>query len=153
VSRRDQIKLEPAEIRALLEEQRVVICASNGRAGWPHLMPLWYVPRGEEIWAWTYAKSQKVKNLERDPRATLQVEDGEQYAELRGVMIEAETKIHRDTELVARFGAELFERYGAASTGEEFLEVVRAQAAKRVALQFVAKRLASWDHRKLGGVY
>jgi Pyridoxamine 5'-phosphate oxidase len=116
-------------------------------------MPLWYVIRGEDIWAWTYAKSQKVMNLDRDARATLQVEDGEEYAELRGVMIEAETHIHRDTELVTAFGAELFERYGAASTGEEFLEMVRAQAVKRVALQFVAKRIASWDHRKLGGVY
>jgi hypothetical protein len=31
--------------------------------------------------------------------------------------------------------------------------VVRAQAAKRVALQFVPVRVASWDHRKLGGLY
>ncbi len=29
-------------------------------------MPLWYVVRGGEIWAWTYAKSQKVHNLERE---------------------------------------------------------------------------------------
>ena len=46
--------------------------------------------------------------------------------------------IHRDIELVAEFGAELFARYGAGATGPEFLEAVRAQAAKRVALQFVA---------------
>lgn len=153
MSRREQIRMQPAEIRGFLEQQRVVICASNGRAGWPHLMPLWYVLRGEDIWAWTYAKSQKVRNLERDPRATLQVEDGEEYAELRGVMIETEAQIHRDTDLVTEFGLELFGRYGAASAGEEFLEVVRAQAAKRVALQFAAGRIASWDHRKLGGVY
>jgi len=153
VSRRDQIKMDRAEIRAFLEEQRVVVCATNGHTGWPHLMPLWYLLRGEDLWAWTYAKSQKVKNLERDPRATLQVEDGEQYAELRGVMIESETQIHRDIELVTRFGADLFERYGTRSAGEEFLEAVRAQAAKRVALQFVPRRIASWDHRKLGGVY
>jgi len=153
VSRRDQIKMEPAEIRVFLEQQRVVICASNGRSGWPHLMPLWYVLRGDDIWAWTYAKSQKVKNLERDPRATLQVEDGAQYSELRGVMVETETEIHRDTELVAQFGTELFSRYGATTAGEDFLEIVRAQAAKRVALQFVPRRIASWDHGKLGGVY
>ena len=130
-----------------------MICATNGRGGWPHLMPLWYVVSGGDIWAWTYAKSQKVRNLERDARATLQVEDGEQYHELRGVMIEAEAVIHRDLELVAEFGAELFERYGGDGGGPEFLEVIRAQAAKRVALQFVPQRTASWDHGKLGGVY
>ncbi|HUO70146.1 MAG TPA: pyridoxamine 5'-phosphate oxidase family protein [Solirubrobacteraceae bacterium] len=153
MSRRSQITMTPAEVAAFLDEQRVVICATNGHRGWPHLMPLWYTVRTSDIWAWTYAKSQKVRNIERDPRATLQIEDGEQYNELRGVMIEADTVIHRDTDLVTEFGTELFARYGTGATGPEFLEVVRAQAVKRVALQFVARRTASWDHRKLGGVY
>jgi PPOX class probable F420-dependent enzyme len=153
MSRRSKIQMERAEVAAFLDEQRVVICATNGPRGWPHLMPLWYVVRDGELWAWTYTKSQKVKNLERDPRATLQVEDGEQYQELRGIMIEARTAIHRDQELVTEFGLELFGRYGSATGGEEFLEVVRAQASKRVALQFVQDRIATWDHGKLGGVY
>ena len=141
------------EAASFLADQRVVICASHGPRGWPHLMPLWYTVRDQDIWAWTYAKSQKVRNLERDNRATLQIEDGVEYQELRGLMIEAQTVIHRDTERVAKFGAELFERYGTGATGPEFLDAVRAQAAKRVALQFIPERTASWDHRKLGGVY
>jgi PPOX class probable F420-dependent enzyme len=153
MSRRDQIVLTEQEIADFLDEQRVVICATNGVNGWPHLMPLWYLVRAGEIWAWTYAKSQKVRNLERDPKATLQVEDGEQYNELRGVMIEADTVLHTFTDDVLEFGLALFERYGTGATGPEFVEVVRAQAAKRVALQFVPRRVASWDHRKLGGVY
>jgi PPOX class probable F420-dependent enzyme len=154
VSRRDQITLSDEEIERYLDEQRVVVCATNGPSGWPHLMPLWYVVRAKDIWAWTFGKSQKVRNLERDARATLQVESGEQYDQLRGVMIEAQTTIHRDPELVLEFGVELFRRYGdSAGAGEEFLEVIRAQAAKRVALQFTPERTASWDHSKLGGVY
>jgi PPOX class probable F420-dependent enzyme len=140
------------EVAAFLDEQRTVICATNGPRGWPHLMPLWYVIRGEQIWAWTYAKSQKVRNLERDARATLQVEDGASYEELRGVMIEARTEIHRDSELVTELGVELFRRYTGASR-DELLEVVRRQAGKRVAMQFIGERTASWDHRKLGGTY
>jgi general stress protein 26 len=153
VSRRDQIKMSDGEVAAFLREQRTVICASNGPHGWPHLMPLWYTVRDGNIWAWTYAKSQKVLNLERDQRATLQVEAGEEYAELRGVMIEADTTVHHDTELVTEFGLELFERYGNATGGEQFKDVVRAQAAKRVAMEFTTRRIATWDHRKLGGVY
>jgi PPOX class probable F420-dependent enzyme len=145
--------MSPPEVAAFLGEERVVVCATAGVHGWPHLMPLWYLVREDELWAWTYAKSQKVRNLERDPRATLQVQAGERYEELRGVMIEATTQIHRETELVAEFGAELFQRYGSDSTGPEFIDVVRAQAAKRVALQFAPRRTASWDHRKLAGVY
>jgi PPOX class probable F420-dependent enzyme len=154
VSRRDQITMSDDEVAAFLDEQRVVICATNGPRGWPHLMPLWYAIRAGELWAWTYAKSQKVRNLERDPRATLQVESGEQYQELRGVMIEASTVVHGELELVTAFGMELYARYsGSGQAGAEFEGVVRAQAAKRVALRFVPERVATWDHSKLAGVY
>jgi hypothetical protein len=153
MSRRDQITMTPAEVRSFLEEERVVICASHGPRGWPHLMPLWYLVRDGDVWAWSYAKSQKVRNLERDARATLQVEAGDQYDQLRGVMIEAESVIHRDTELTVRFGLELFERYGGTAARDAAEEMVRAQAPKRVLLQFRAQRTASFDHRKLGGVY
>ena len=150
MSRREQIKMATDEVAAFLSAQRIVICATNGPHGWPHLMPLWYVMRADEIWGWTYAKSQKVRNLERDPRATLQVEDGELYNELRGVMIEAHATIHRDIETVAGVGTELLGRHAGAGTVDD---VVRAQAAKRVGLQFSPRRVATWDHRKLGGAY
>jgi PPOX class probable F420-dependent enzyme len=145
--------MTPPEEAAFLEAQRVVICATSGPRGWPHLMPLWYVIRDGEIWAWTYRKSQKVRNLERDPRATLQVESGELYQELRGVMIEGRAHVHRDPEVVAVLGAELMTRYGGGSGGPDVTDAARAQAAKRVALQFIAERTASWDHGKLGGTY
>jgi general stress protein 26 len=153
VSRREQIAMSDREVATFLDEQRVVICATNGPSGWPHLMPLWYVIRNRELWAWTYAKSQKIRNLERDDRATLQVEDGQQYQELRGVMLQTHAVIHRDPEVVAGTGAEIFARYGGGSAGPEAIEALRAQAAKRVALQFVPEGVASWDHGKLGGVY
>ena len=64
-SRRDQIKLTEAEQRDLIDTGRIVVVSSHGPRGWPHVMPLWYVPRDGEVWIWTYAKSQKVRNLER----------------------------------------------------------------------------------------
>jgi PPOX class probable F420-dependent enzyme len=149
VSRRAQIVMSAAEVAALLDESRVVTCATIGRDGWPHLMPLWYVVRDGELWAWTYAKSQKARNLERDRRCTLQVEAGDEYAELRGVMLACEAVIHRDLETVAALGAEIGTRYGGADLGA----AMRPQAPKRVGLQFVERRRATWDHRKLGGTY
>ena len=151
MSRRDQIKMAPDEVRAFLEEERTVTCATNGRDGFPHLMPLWYVLRDGELWSWTYAKSQKVRNLERDPRATLQVETGIEYAELRGVMLRCDVEIHRDVEVVTDFAMELIDRY--MGGGEEAREGFRRQAPKRVALEFVERDRVTWDHRKLGGTY
>ena len=157
MSRRDQIRMSDAEVLAFLEEERTVVCATNGRRGWPHLMPLWYVlrPTGDEgapeVWAWTFAKSQKAKNLERDPRATLQVEAGEAYDQLRGVMLECDVTVHRDVDLLREFGLELYARYAEVDDGVR--EMVDNQAPKRIALQFVERSRATWDHRKLGGVY
>jgi PPOX class probable F420-dependent enzyme len=155
VSRRDQIALSEAETRELLESERVAVVSSLGPRGWPHSMPLWFVAREGEVWIWTYAKSQKVRNLERDPRATVLVETGHEYGELRGVMIEAEATLHRDPETVLGFAQELTLRYAAGidSVEGEAKAMLEAQAPKRVAIQFKAVRSASWDHRKLGGSY
>ena len=155
MSRRDQIKLTDDEQRELLDAERVVTVASHGPRGWPHLMPLWYVVRSGRIWIWTYAKSQKVKNLERDPRATLLVETGHEYSELRGVQIEADAHLHRDLDTVFEFAKELTVRYaeGIDSVEGDAAEALKAQAPKRVAIEFEPVRTATWDHRKLGGTY
>jgi PPOX class probable F420-dependent enzyme len=154
-SRRDQIKLSDQERDELIDTERVVVVATFGPRGWPHLMPLWYVPRGGDLWVWTYAKSQKVRNLERDPRATLLVETGVEYGELRGVMIEAEAELIRDTDEIVEFAKELTIRYGEGieSVEGDAAAALIAQAPKRVAIHFHPKRVATWDHRKLGGTY
>jgi PPOX class probable F420-dependent enzyme len=155
LSRRAEIVLTADEQRDLLESERVVVVSSLGRRGWPHSMPMWYVPRDDELWVWTYAKSQKVRNLERDPRATLLVETGHAYTALRGVMIEAEAEIHRNLETVFEFGKQLTVRYseGISSVEGDAAAALQAQAAKRVAIHFRPRRTATWDHRKLGGTY
>jgi hypothetical protein len=144
VSRRDAIAMSPEELLRFLDEERTLTCATIGPDAWPHLMPLWYVVRDGECWAWTYAKSQKVRNLEREARCTIQVEAGTTYPELRGVMMKCVCAIHRDPSVVAGVGTELGARYGGGG-----YEVTPEQASKRVALQFITSQVASWDHRKL----
>ena len=140
------------EVSAFLGERMVMQCATNGPRGVPHMVALWFVPGDDQLRGWTYAKSQKAKNLERDPRATLGIEDGVQYHELRGVMFECDVRIERDSSEVEKFGLELFARYAGDLTGE-IRAMVAQQAQKRVGLTFVPTRTVSWDHRKLGGVY
>jgi PPOX class probable F420-dependent enzyme len=155
MSRRDQIKLSEEELLELLEGERIAVVSSIGPRGWPHSMPMWFVPRKGEIWIWTYAKSQKVRNLERDPRATVLIETGHEYGELRGAMIEGEAEVHRDPETVLGFAEELTLRYaeGISSVEGDTKTALEAQAAKRVAIHFRPIRVATWDHRKLGGSY
>jgi general stress protein 26 len=166
VSRRGEIVLTPAEQLELLQTERVVVVSSLGPRGWPHLMPMWFTLRDpvgapladgppKEIWVWTYAKSQKVRNLERDPRATLLVEAGHEYTELRGIQLEARADLIRDAETVFGFAKDLTVRYaeGIDSIEGDAAAALQAQATKRVTIRFEAVRAASWDHRKLGGTY
>ncbi|HEV2974438.1 MAG TPA: pyridoxamine 5'-phosphate oxidase family protein [Solirubrobacteraceae bacterium] len=167
MNRREQIRMTAAEVATFLAEERTVTCATVGPRGWPHLMPLWYVLRGHSadepgprIWSWTYGSSQKVRNVERDARATLQVEAGEEYSQLRGVMLECDVVVHREITEIVRLGAEIMMRNsvprGAAppeDLPQDARDAVAAQAGKRVGLEFVELRRVSWDHRKLGGTY
>jgi PPOX class probable F420-dependent enzyme len=156
--KRSQITLSDPELQAFLEEERVVTCATIGPNGRPHLMPLWYIVDNGLITGWTFGKSQKVRNLERLPQATLQVEAGrDRYHELRGAMLECDVEILRDPASVEAIGLALARRYGGLPPGAELSAEARAgvlkQAPKRVGLRFHPTRVVSWDHRKLGGAY
>ena len=155
-SRRDSIKLSPQETGEYLAKERTLIIVSNGPRGYPHTMPMWfYVDVEGRINCTTFTKSQKVLNLRRDPRATLLVESGIEYAELKGVMIEAEAEVIEDTNLVADTLARINikHRSGTEAEVEQMRKAVAATATKRVLLRFTPQRNVSWDHSRLGGKY
>jgi PPOX class probable F420-dependent enzyme len=152
-SRRNEIAMTDEELHAFIAERMVMQCATLGPRGLPHMVPLWFVADGLELVGWTYAKSQKARNLERDPRATVGMEDGVQYHELRGLMFECDVRIERDPGRVEGYGLRLFERYAGGGVTPEIREMVARQARKRVGLRFVPSRVVTWDHRKLGGAY
>src|SRR4051812_16573134 len=151
-SRRDQIRMTGEELRDFLDEQKIVSVATLGPKGRPHLVPLWYVRDGDELTGWTFAKSQKAKNLERDPHATLQVEAGVDYQDLRGVMFECDVDVEHEATRVAEYGRALFKRYGGADDQGELhegvVDMIEKQAPKRIGLRFKPTRTVSWDHRK-----
>jgi len=72
-----------------------------------------------------------------------------------GIEAMAEAVLHRDFETVVGFAEELTLRYaqGISSVEGDAKAALEAQAPKRVAIQFRPRRTATWDHRKLGGVY
>lgn len=150
-SRRSAITMTDEELHRFLQEERIVTVASTGPNGRPHLMPLWFVADGSVVSAWTFGKSQKVKNFERNPKATLQVEAGDQYLELRGAMMECDVEIVRDTPTVEKVGTRIMRRYSNTEDDGTVPDSVKTQAPKRVLLIFRPTRVASWDHRKLGG--
>lgn len=150
MDRRRQIRMSEAELAAFLEEQQTLTCATIGPGGRPHLAALWYVPGPGRLDCWTYAASQKARNLERDPRATLLTEAGTAYEELRGASLECDAELVRDPAEVLDIGVALGTRYRGIPPSAALRAALAPQAAKRVGIRFHPTRVSSWDHRKLG---
>ena len=148
--RRDQIRMSEDEVRKFIEEQKSLQVATLGRDGSPHLTTLWYAVVDGDIVFETYTKSQKIRNLERDPRITVLVEDGAQYAELRGVSIQGRAELHRDPEAVHRYALQVMLRNNPGVSKEALSEASKQLARKRSAVVVKAEKTISWDHRKLG---
>ena len=153
-SRRDLIRMSEDEQRAFLAGARTMILCSIGPEGAPHPMPMWFAVEDDgTVVMTTFAKSQKVRNLERDPRVSLLVEDGESYSTLRGVVIHGRAELDPGTDAVLDVLARVSERSTGAKIGAEARQGLRATAEKRVAIRVRPERVMSWDHSKLGGRY
>lgn len=140
------------EVDSFLAGRHTMNVASVNHDGTIHLVAMWYAVLDGDPVFWTYGRSQKVRNLERDPRTTLLVEDGDDYAELRGVELVGRAEILRDKADVMRIGEAVYERYFGPVT-EETRPFVEMTGAKRVGVRISVDRVVSWDHRKLGGTY
>jgi len=152
MSKRKQIEMNDVEVAEFLRAGRTMNVATNGREGYPHLVAMWYGFLDDKPAFWTYGKSQKIRNLERDNRITCLIETGESYDQLRGVMLVGRGEIITDRELVMKVGASVYERYNGTLT-DETRPQVEHMGRKRVAVRIDIERVVSWDHRKLGGVY
>jgi PPOX class probable F420-dependent enzyme len=152
VNRRQLIRMSDEEIAALLDAGRTLHVATLNRDGTPHLVPLYYVVIDGVVTFWTYTKSQKIRNLERDPRLTVMVEVGEGYDQLRGVQINGTAALSTDLAAVSDVGGRIYARYFG-EFNETARESVTASARKRTAVRVEPLRVASWDHRKLAGAY
>jgi PPOX class probable F420-dependent enzyme len=152
MSKRKQIEMSDTEVAEFLRDGRTMNVATNGRDGYPHLVAMWYGFLDGKPAFWTYAKSQKIRNLERDNRITCLIETGESYDQLRGVMLVGRGEIITDRELVMQVGASVYQRYNGPLT-DEARPQVEYMGRKRAAVRIDIERVVSWDHRKLGSAY
>src|SRR5580658_1661307 len=110
MSRREQIRMTEAEVDEFLHGRRTMCVATNGAGGHPHVVAMWYGFLEGAPAFWTYGKSQKIVNLRRDPRISCLVEDGEDYAELRGVELQGTATVIDDRAAVQELGENVYGR-------------------------------------------
>ncbi|NQZ95836.1 MAG: TIGR03618 family F420-dependent PPOX class oxidoreductase [Myxococcales bacterium] len=151
--RRDQIRMTEEEMWAFIEERKSLQVATLNRDGTPHLTTLWFAIVDGALVFETFTKSQKVKNLQRDPRIAVLLEDGTEYAELRGVSINAKAEVHSDPDKVHGLAKQVMIRNNPDVPAEAMDQAAKQLAAKRSAIVVRLEKVVTWDHRKLGGSY
>ena len=155
MNRRKQIEMSEEECERFLESTKTISVASLDPHGWPHVVAMWFCTIDGRVHMTTFRKAQKAVNLRRDPRVTFLAESGATYAELRGVMVRGEASVIDDPEFCADVLLRVQRRgyFGDVGEGPEVREALRAQASKRVVIKIEPRRISSWDHSKLAGVY
>ena len=111
--------MTPDEVRAFLSHgTRTAKVATSGPDGQPHVMPVWFALDGEELVFTTWGDSVKGRNLRRDPRAALVVDD--QVAPYAFVHIRGHVTLSEDLDEMLRFATVIGRRYMGADRAQEF---------------------------------
>ncbi|MFN8506538.1 MAG: pyridoxamine 5'-phosphate oxidase family protein [Dehalococcoidia bacterium] len=153
-SRRNQIALTDDEQKAIMDEGWTLQVASIGPKGYPHLVAMWYVVVDGKLHFTTFGKSQKILNLQRNPKITCMLETGTAYNQLKGVVIEGDAEIITDNLETAKIMALVGQKYsGAPRSDAPPSEAQMKTASKRVIVKVNPVDIYSWDHTKLGGRY
>jgi PPOX class probable F420-dependent enzyme len=152
--RRDLIRMTAGEIEAFLAARRTMHVATHNRDGTIHLVAMWYgfLPGGGAGFA-TFSRSQKVRNLQRDPRISALVQAGELYEELRGVQLSGTAEVTQDESVLLPLARSVVGRYLVLADPEEEAAAVEGLARNRAAVLINVDKVVSWDHTKLGGTY
>ena len=150
---RKQIELTPEEARAFVNPALTIQLCTHGAHGYPHVVPMWFAVDDDlTVWMTTFRKSQKAVNIRRNPKVALLVESGTVYDKLKGVLIRGDAELIEDVDTIVGVITRVHARMSG-SFPEGVEEAMRGQATKRVAIKITARRVSSWDHAKLGGLY
>jgi PPOX class probable F420-dependent enzyme len=146
-----------AEIRDFFRTHKTIILSSIGPDGVPHPMPMWFVSDDDlAVSMATFRGTQKIVNLQRDPRVSLLVESGREYSELKGVVIYGTAELSEDTDAIVTTLVAASQKEATAIDAETRVAMnkgMRESASKRILIRVKPDRIVSWDHSKLQGTY
>ena len=116
MNRRQHIQLSPEEQAAFFRTHRKAALATIGKDGFPHVVAMNFYVKDGDFYMTSYAKAQKVVNVRRNPKVALMVEEGNAYAELRGIMVRGHCEVIEGADAVRAAFAEIAQARGTTYT-------------------------------------
>ncbi len=138
-----EISMTPDEVESYLETQRTVRLATSGPDAMPHVVPLWFVWHDGVMFMNSTLGNRTLLNLQRGSRAAGVVDDGEEYDELRGVLLHGRVEAADDDGRIDDVRRKWSEKYFRGNP------VPFDRWRKRVWLRLRPTRVRSWDFRKI----
>ena len=137
-------KMSKEEVNSFLDSKPGwMMLTSQGRDGYPHTVPIGYFRDGDRIFMGCRDNTQKVKNIERNPKVSLVIEDGKTMSDLRGILFRGDASVVREDEerlKISRLAAKL--------RGAPEDEWPTTASAGAVFIKVDSPRVTSWDYSK-----
>ncbi|HEX4747323.1 MAG TPA: pyridoxamine 5'-phosphate oxidase family protein [Gaiellaceae bacterium] len=132
-------------VRELVSARIVCVLATFDEAS-IHAVPMWFAQDDDGLALATGSASRKIRNLERDPRATLVLHDSRPGYEVCGVSMTGTAEIVRGKH--AQRLIELVHRRYVTGAGEKLPAVAEFLRSDDTALRFTPLRALTWDERE-----
>lgn len=142
---RGQAVLVDPLVAELVAARLIGVLATIEPDGSVHAVPMWFAPIEGALLLATGSRSRKVRNLERDARATLVLHDSRPGAEVCGASLRGRVELVRRgaaTPLIER----VHSRY-VSERGLSLPEVREFLSSDDVALRFIPETAVTWDER------
>lgn len=145
------IRLSEDEAWEALEHSHTGILTTLKADGWPVMTPVWFVVLDRAICFMSPSRTKKVSRLRRDARASLLVEAGERWAELRAVHVSGLAEEVSDEAMKARVDAALDSKYNAFRTARSAMPDKTADhyASRAFFRLSPVGRMLTWDNRRI----
>lgn len=139
------LKMTTDEIEAFVDSKPGWVTLSTlSRSGHPHSVPLGYFRDGDDLLMGVRDGTAKVRNIERDSRASIMLEHGATMSDIKGVLMQGNATIHREPDEVLHCM-----RLGARNRGVSEAELPVEARPGSVFIRFTPTRTISWDYAKM----
>ena len=137
-------RMTDQEIKAFLDAKPGwIILSTIGSDGFPHSVPIGYFRLGDDIYLGCRAGTQKIKNIERNPKVSLVLESGSSRSDIKGAMIQGHATVYSDPTNVLRLSREAARRRGVA---DDALPQEPRPGAAYIGIE--PRRIISWDYSR-----
>ena len=94
-----------------LKKQKILHLATVRKDGTPHIVPVWYIYSSGKIYVGTNTRTQKAKNLKKNPHVSFCIDVGVKSPNIYGVMGIGTAKLILDKKMILSLAKKILLRY------------------------------------------